>query len=285
MWCGARNGLRREQAPADRLAGGGVDAGDLERFVVLERREHGDEASREHRLARFPAARRRAGGGLPPPRPRARAGRRRARAPRRGRRVRRRTRRRDRRRRARGRPTRPFLLALQARAELAEVAGGAHVHVADQRGLGRVRQRHDDRSGAAARRARRRARACPAPRAPMPSRPSSPSTATPSSTPAGSSSAAARSPSATASSSPEPDLRTPPGARLTVMRCIGNAELRRQQRGAHPLARLAHRGVGQPDHVVRGETRRHVDFDGDGLPVDADERGTADRGEHGGPPP
>ena len=54
-----------------------------------------------------------------------------------------------------------------------------------------------------------------------PSRPSSPSTATASSTPAGSSSAAARSPSATASSSPEPDLRTPPGARLTVMRCIG----------------------------------------------------------------
>jgi hypothetical protein len=26
---------------------------------------------------------------------------------------------------------------------------------------------------------------------------------------------------------------------------------------------------------------RDVDLDGDGLPVDADERGTADRGEHG----
>ena len=56
-----------------------------------------------------------------------------------------------------------------------------------------------------------------------PSRPSSPSTATPSSTPAGSASLAPSRPSATASSSPEPDLRTPPGARLTVMRRWGHS--------------------------------------------------------------
>ena len=48
--------------------------------------------------------------------------------------------------------------------------------------------------------------------------------------------------------------------------------------------RLAHRGVGEPDHGVGGQTGRDVDLDGDGLPVDADERGTADRGEHGAPP-
>ena len=47
------------------------------------------------------------------------------------------------------------------------------------------------------------------------------------------------------------------------------------------LARLAHRGVGQTDDLVRGQTGRDVDLDGDGLPVDADERGAADRGEHG----
>ena len=88
-------------------------------------------------------------------------------------------------------------------------------------------------------------------------------------------------PSATASSSPEPDLRTPPGARLTVMRCWGHVEARRQHRGADAFARLAHRGVGEPDDVVRGQPGRDVDLDGDGLTVDADERGTADRGEHG----
>ena len=65
------------------------------------------------------------------------------------------------------------------------------------------------------------------------------------------------------------------------MRCIGKGEIRRQQRGADTLARLAHRGVGQPDHGVRGQALRHVDLDGDRLPVDSDERGTADRGEHG----
>ena len=45
-------------------------------------------------------------------------------------------------------------------------------------------------------------------------------------------------------------LRTPPGARLTVMRCWGHGHARRQQGGTHPLARLAHGGVGQPDDRV-----------------------------------
>jgi hypothetical protein len=61
----------------------------------------------------------------------------------------------------------------------------------------------------------------------------------------------------------------------------GEREVGRQQRGAHALTRLAHSRVGEPDDVVRGQTRRDVDLDGDRLPVDPDERCTANRGKHG----
>ena len=47
------------------------------------------------------------------------------------------------------------------------------------------------------------------------------------------------------------------------------------------VTRLADRGVGQPDDLVQGQAGRDVDLDGDGLTVDADEGGAADRGEHG----
>ena len=61
-------------------------------------------------------------------------------------------------------------------------------------------------------------------------------------------------------------------------------EVRRQQCGADALARLADRGVRQPDDVIAGEARRDVDLDGHDVTVDARERGAANRGEHGGPP-
>ena len=48
-----------------------------------------------------------------------------------------------------GVPVGPRLLALQARAQLAERARRAHLHVADERGLGGVRERHDDALDAA----------------------------------------------------------------------------------------------------------------------------------------
>ena len=65
------------------------------------------------------------------------------------------------------------------------------------------------------------------------------------------------------------------------MRCWGHVKVRREERGAHTLARLAHGGVGEPDDGVRGQAGGDVDLDGDGLAVDPDERCTADRGEHG----
>ena len=119
-------------------------------------------------------------------------------------------------------------------------------------------QRHDHRRGPAPLRASRRARACPGPRAPSRRARARRARATPSSTPAGSSSVATSRPSATASSSPEPVLRTPPGARFTVMRVCGNVRSDDKHGGAHALARLAHRGVGQPDHVsTRAAPTRH----------------------------
>ena len=59
---------------------------------------------------------------------------------------------------------------------------------------------------------------------------------------------------------------------------------RRQQRGAHPFARLAAGGVGQSDDVVAGQPVADVDLDPDGLTVDAEQRRAGDRGEHDGPP-
>jgi hypothetical protein len=68
------------------------------------------------------------------------------------------------------------------------------------------------------------------------------------------------------------------------MRCMGKPSSDESSAARTRSRDSAHGGVGEPDHVVRGQARRHVDLDGDGLPVDPDERGTADRGEHGEPP-
>ena len=69
-------------------------------------------------------------------------------------------------RRRRRIPVGPRLLALQAGAQLAERARRAHPHVADERGLGRVRRSGRSPPPRPRGRARRRARACPAPAAP-----------------------------------------------------------------------------------------------------------------------
>ena len=58
---------------------------------------------------------------------------------------------------------------------------------------------------------------------------------------------ATSSPTAMARSRPAPTLRTPDGARLTVIRLFGQPMPRSRQRGAHPVARLTARGVGQAD--------------------------------------
>ena len=68
------------------------------------------------------------------------------------------------------------------------------------------------------------------------------------------------------------------------MRCCGQGSPDDSKAARDTFARLAHRGVGHADHRVRRQTLGDVDLDGDGLTVDADEGGAADRGEHGAPP-
>jgi hypothetical protein len=83
------------------------------------------------------------------------------------------------------------------------------------------------------------------------------------------------------------ELETGPGLAYAA-RCevdgdplLRPGEVRREQRGAHALARLANCGVGKADHVISGESARDVDLDGDDLPVDAEECCADHRGEHG----
>ena len=59
----------------------------------------------------------------------------------------------------------------------------------------------------------------------------------------------------------------------------GHAQLARQDRGAHPVARLAARDVGQADHVIAGQAVADVDLDGDRVPRDTEQGGGLDGGE------
>ena len=77
-------------------------------------------------------------------------------------------------------------------------------------------------------------------------------------------------------SSPAPPLRTPDGARLTVTRRRGQLQPAREEGGPHPVAGLAHGGVGQADDGEAGEPVRDVDLDRDGLPDGAVQGGGGD---------
>ena len=277
VWCGARNGRTRISLPRCRLTCCRVDARDFQRLRVLERREDGGEPASEHGL---PSARWADEQEVVP---------------------------------ARGGHFQS--LAGEGEAVTSARSSGSSSDGSSAVSLAAV---HSGQLASPFRHAAGTRRACAPPRTwtpgtsaaspafaigtmtdSMPSRasastsasvpgtgrtdpssPSSPRTATPSSTPAGSSSSAPSIPSATASSNPEPDLRTPPGREIHRDALHRPRRPRRQQRGPHPFGVPPHRGVGQADDGVRGQTRRDVDFDGDRLTVDADERGTADRGEH-----
>ena len=154
---GGRGVVRRAERPvlqqtaADRLARSRVDARDLQRFRLLECRQHGQEATGEHGLPgsrgadvqQVVAARGRDLERAPREREAAHlaqvdrvvepavavlVGIRRCRVPR-----------------------RPLGLALQARAQLGQRACHPHLHARDERGLRRVRDRHDHRRHAAPR--------------------------------------------------------------------------------------------------------------------------------------
>jgi hypothetical protein len=53
-----------------------------------------------------------------------------------------------------------------------------------------------------------------------------------------------------------------------------------EEGGAHPVARLAARRVGQAHHVERGQAGRHVHFHGERASVDAEQGGGRDDGDH-----
>ena len=86
---------------------------------------------------------------------------------------------------------------------------------------------------------------------------------------------------AIARSNPGPALRRSAGARLAVIRCCGCLKPELTQRGPHPLARLPHRGVGQPDDRERRQPAADVHLHVHGLGVHPDQgEGAGDR-EHG----
>ena len=90
---------------------------------------------------------------------------------------------------------------------------------------------------------------------------------------AGTASEATSTPTAMARSSPAPLLRTPDGARLTVMRCQRPRQPARQERRTDAVARLPARLVGQADDAEGGQAVGHVDLDRDGAPLGAEQRG------------
>ena len=65
-----------------------------------------------------------------------------------------------------------------------------------------------------------------------------------------------------------------------MIRCSGNSKPELDQRGSNALARLAHRGVRQPDERERGQPAVHVDLDVDLARGDADHGEGASDGEH-----
>lgn len=61
----------------------------------------------------------------------------------------------------------------------------------------------------------------------------------------------------------------------------GDFEARVHERGTHALARFLHGVARKPDDGPGGEAAGDVDFDEDGVRVDAEDRGGVDGGEHG----
>ena len=63
---------------------------------------------------------------------------------------------------------------------------------------------------------------------------------------------------------------------------LGPGQPRRGDGGAHPVACLATRRVGQAHDGEPGEAGRHVDLDGDGPALDAEQRGGRNSAQHSG---
>ena len=114
-----------------------------------------------------------------------------------------------------------------------------------------------------------------------PSRPSSPTKARPSTASAGTAADATSTPTAIGRSSPAPPLRTPLGARFTVIRRwatsspLDSSAARTRSRDSRQAS------SGRPTIVKPGQAVGDVDLHGDRATSGAEQRGRRDGGEHG----
>ena len=78
---------------------------------------------------------------------------------------------------------------------------------------------------------------------------------------------------AMARSSPAPPLRTPDGARFTVIRFMGHGSPLDRRAARDTVPRLAAGLVGKAHHAEGGQPDTDVDLDRDGAPFGAEQRG------------
>ena len=113
-----------------------------------------------------------------------------------------------------------------------------------------------------------------------PSRPSSPSTPTPSSTPGGQAAVGARERERDRELEPRSGLAHRCGREVHRDAFHRVGQPGREQRGADPFARLASGGVGEADDRVAGKAARHVDFHGHDATDHSFEHCAVHRSEH-----
>ena len=165
------------------------------------------------------------------------------------------------------------------RPQVGQRGGAVDVVPPDQRGLAHVAERHDQPERA---RWRRPGRSCPGRGAGTRSARARRRRRGPRLHAGCSSPAATRSPTAMGRSSPAPPLRTPDGRQVDRDPAQRPRQAAREHGGAHPVAGLAHRGVGQADDGEAGQPVRDVDLDQDRAPHGTGQCGGGDRGEHAG---
>ena len=73
-------------------------------------------------------------------------------------------------------------------------------------------------------------------------------------------------PSAIGRSNEEPAFRTSAGARLIVIRCVGNSKAGVSNRRAHAVSALADTGIGQAHHPEERQSEPDIDLDVQGAP-------------------
>ena len=157
---------------------------------------------------------------------------------------------------------------------------GEQAQALDDRGFGAIRAGQEQRADALRAGPPRQSAARRAPRGSPPSSDSSPSSSTSSTSRRATSPDAASTPSAIGRSNEAPALRMSAGARLTVMRSIGNSnpELRIALRTRSRLSRTL--ASGRPTMLNAGQAERHVHFDLHRAGLDPEHRRRPHAGKH-----